>query len=81
MSVELCRLHLAVDRFAIHMKEKLLRKCEQGWTGWRNPEQMGQIRARLAISYAKFINGDIKQAVDVANLTMFLAFMPQEEEE
>lgn len=75
------RLNLvsAVFRFSQAMLEKLLVKDHEGWTGWDEPENREDIRANLGEHAQKLAAGDTTQAVDVANLAMFLYFMDHQD--
>lgn len=71
------RLENAVDEFAAKMKDKLLKKKRQGWRGWRDPAYREIIENKLRDHTVRLLSGDTAQAVDVANLAMFLECMEQ----
>lgn len=68
----------AVDWFAAEMKKKLLmesrRKRFREWQ-WQDPIAIRDfIPGSLMCHAQKLIDGDIAQAVDVADLAMFIAY-------
>lgn len=56
----------AVDAFAAEMKEKLLHKKREGWSGWSHTDFGPDCRAKML---KHIVKGD---PVDVANFAMFL---------
>ena len=72
MTDNLIKLMITVDRFTAAMKEKLYLKAMRGWTGWDDPKEKSGIKERLRKAVDKLLAGDVMQAVDCANLSMFL---------
>jgi len=66
---ELCA---RVDLFAAYMKTKLKSKLALGYHGWKDADMREVIENELLYHAAKLVRGDTGQAVDVANLAMFL---------
>ena len=64
--------HDAVDRFAQRMKRKLDRKAGEGYHGWDTGCLDMELEDSLQHHCTKLIRGDRRQAVDIANLAMFL---------
>lgn len=58
--------------FSNLMKDKLLLKAQLGWNGWNDPRCKEAIERKLFINAMQLVKGDIMQAIDVANLAMFL---------
>ena len=65
-------LRKAVREFGGLMKNKLIEKADRGWRDWDNPEFQEKIEQDLLFHVMQLIKGDRRQAVDVANLAMFL---------
>lgn len=76
-------LERAVDEFADAMKERLLEKREQGYTGWDDPEVAAELHGRIwnatggilerrrrEIRENELIHD--RKEIDLANLAMFL---------
>jgi len=69
----------AVDWFAAQMKEKLTAKSNDGFSGWDDPKWLGSVCPHIMLNHAKQLYcGDLDQAVDVANLAMFIAYANRE---
>jgi hypothetical protein len=71
IDIEEARLIACVDEFAAKMKEKLIQKAEAGWSGWDCDNTAGKLEEALILHAAKLLQGQ-PQAIDVANLAMFL---------
>ncbi len=71
------RLDQAADAFAARMKAKLRRKHREGFSGWECPAFQHEIRLKLLSHIVQLLAGDTKQAIDVANLAMFLEIMAE----
>jgi len=69
---ELVNLAKTTQAFAAKMFEKLADKAEQGYTQWDDPSYAREIEAKLLDRAQQLADGDNSQAVDVANLAMFL---------
>ena len=70
---EFARLEMAVDEFAIAMKERLKAKLtENGWRGWDDPQYAGDIYMRLQKNVSELGGGRTQSCIDAANLTMML---------
>jgi hypothetical protein len=66
------KLFDAVDKFAEAMKERLLSKHKQGWSGWDCYDALNlRNRMLLNASHARE-HGDKKSLVDTANLAMMV---------
>ena len=72
---ELLTLVSMADKFARGMKQKLIDKYEEGYRGWDDPKYKEGMEESLKEHVGRLINGDRYQAVDIANLAMFLAFL------
>ena len=68
---EKARLISCVDDFAKAMKVKLMKQAELGWVGWDDDRCCGNIESALMVHVGRLMQGQ-PQAVDVANLAMFL---------
>ena len=75
MDAQLQKLMDAVDVFAAEMKGKLTQKYREEWDGWDSKQfvDSGRCAQKLLCHAARFLTGDHQQAVDVANLAMFIA--------
>jgi hypothetical protein len=62
----------ALDEFGLVMREKLLKKLDQGYRGWDSSD-VGFFRNMLVAHIHDEKTGK-DQAVDIANLAMFLYF-------
>lgn len=62
-------------RFASRMLDRLIKKAEQGYRGWDDPSYREEIEKKLGTHAAALLAGDSAEAVDVANLAMFLYAM------
>lgn len=62
----------AVDEFTRAMKDKLLLKALQGYSGGLEPENAGNVMVNLLDHWQKFTAGDRTHLVDIANLLMML---------
>ena len=71
---DILKLTTRVDEFSGAMIQKLTKKCRQGWFGWDDPSYRSVIVEKLECHVDRLKN-DYTQAVDVANLAMFLFFM------
>ena len=69
---ELVDLAKTTQAFAAKMYEKLADKAEQGYMQWDDPLYMREIEAKLMDHAQRLVDGDGSQAMDVANLAMFL---------
>jgi len=69
---ELVTLAQTTQQFAAKMFYKLASKAEDGWTGWDDAECRAFIEAKLQARVVRLLEGDTSQAIDVANLAMFL---------
>jgi len=83
LEAECAKLEQAVDTFAEVMKAKLVAKAAQGYFGWNDPKWLPEIKHKLIDHAAKLYLGDVliagqgHQAVDVANLAMFLFYLEE----
>ena len=77
-TTEAQRLEQAVDWFAKKMKRKVLGKEKACWYGWDDKGYIPLLRKELLRHVEELIVGDTSQAVDVANLAMFLAYIEKE---
>ena len=75
MNSEQKQLVAMVDDFARQMKEKLLAKEKDGWTGWRETHYRSNFQRRLVAHAIEAIQGDNRQWVDVANFAAFLNYL------
>jgi hypothetical protein len=63
---------VVVDKFAHAMKRKLATKTLAGYEGGLEEENRQEVLARVVEHWERFIRGDNRQIVDVANLLMML---------
>lgn len=59
------------------MREKLWKKAQQGYEGWddtSDPSTLDHMRESLASHVKRYLDGDPKQFVDIANLAALLWF-------
>ncbi len=65
-----------VSVFADKMRARLWEKMQEGVTGWADRENSEHIledmRARLQGAVARYLEGDRKQIIDIANLTAII---------
>lgn len=66
-----CKLPTPAERQAEGMKAKLAAKAGAGWRGWDDPKYRNVIGEKLKDHVSRLLDGQ-PQAVDVANLAMFL---------
>jgi len=66
---EVKRLEAAVDDFAKAMKAKLIKKYNQGWSGWESMSRRSLDVALSKHAAMQHLNGN--EEVDIANLCMF----------
>lgn len=64
-----------VREFSREMREKLLVKTGDGWSGWNTEGFQPACREGLAIHLVRALDGDAAQWVDVANFAAFLWWM------
>lgn len=69
---EMLRLENEVDGFASGMKRKLYQKAVEGVRGFDDEKNLRDITLRFKRASERLLAGDMNQAVDVANLAMFL---------
>lgn len=67
------RFQVHVKPFAEAMRAKLASKASKGWSGWDSPEwpTKDKIR-RIEEHLVKMKDGDLNQAVDIANFCLFI---------
>ena len=70
-------LERVVDEFAAAMKEKLARKAKSGFDGWNDPSAETFLRGSVLEHAERLARGDDRQAVDTANLALFLWYLAQ----
>ncbi len=58
--------------FTSKMFAKQVSKAESGWFGWNDKEFMTTIEGKMMAHCQRLLEGDARQAVDVANLAMFI---------
>lgn len=65
-----------VSRFSDKMRARLWEKMHEGLTGWSNTDDSEQVledmRERLSLAVTKYLDGDRKQIVDIANLSAII---------
>lgn len=65
-----------VSVFADKMRARLWEKMAEGTTGWADRENSEQVleemRARLRAAVSRYLEGDRKQIIDIANLAAIL---------
>lgn len=65
-----------VSVFADKMRARLWEKMQEGTTGWADRENSEQVledmRERLSAGVTKYLGGDRKQIVDIANLAAII---------
>ncbi len=71
-------LRSAVRKFSEAMQDKLLSKEKAGWYGWDESRFSRSLKKRLPKHVDKLIAGDTQQAIDVANIAMFLWAMERD---
>jgi hypothetical protein len=70
---EIRDLDLAVDLFAIAMKQKLSRKAREGYRGlWNDIRNYDNIQKMLEEHLERLKRGELYQEVDISNLSMML---------
>ena len=69
---ELAKLNRTVDEFTKEMKKKLTEKASKGWHGWEDLDFIPTLKGELLSHALRVEEGQLQQAVDVANLAMFL---------
>ncbi|MBW1779348.1 MAG: hypothetical protein JRL30_01290 [Deltaproteobacteria bacterium] len=69
---ERVKLTRAMEAFWSEMERKLLRKGRDGWSGWDDPSRKQVLEQALLDHSADTARGCPDQAVDTANLAMFL---------
>jgi hypothetical protein len=60
----------AIDNFQFAMKDRVLQKKDEGFTGWDNPDMKMQMQDDLNKHLRKELNS--LNLVDIANYCMFL---------
>lgn len=75
LSPEKGRLAMAVASFAKKMKDKLFLKADEGFHGWDDPDFEEVVQTKLQKACMRLLDGDLAQAVDVANFAMMLRVM------
>ena len=73
------RLAWTVMQFAERMIAKLQAKYDEGYQGWSDSAMRSVIEQKLREHTEKLIAGDTSQAVDVANLAMFIECMEDQQ--
>lgn len=68
---EVARLTDAVDEFAQAMKDKLVQKAREGWSGWDTPGAKDKIYHAM-LAHGAGIPFAAGQEVDIANFAMML---------
>ena len=76
---EVGRIQGAVHEFAERMLLKLNQKYHAGYRGWDDPDMADVIRRKLEDHAKALVDGDWKQAVDVAKFAMMLHHLGYEE--
>lgn len=71
------KIENAITAFAESMKSKMLKKLNQGFTGWDNPANASFLRSSLTEHVHKD-QTTMKQMVDVGNLAMMLWYINEE---
>lgn len=73
LQTEIAWISLAVDSFAMEMKNKMIAKAVKGYRGWQNPDLKPTIEAMLLEHVERNENGS--QSIDIARLAMMLYFL------
>ena len=80
LQAEKNKLELLWHFFSDKMLNKLHSQADKGWNGWDDKQFRNNIIGRLELATRRLINGDKEQAIDVANLAMFLHYMDDEDD-
>lgn len=72
LRTDLGELASVTYRFASRMFDRLAQKAEDGYLGWDDPDYREEIMRKLEIHAKRLMAGDSSEAIDVANLAMFL---------
>lgn len=60
-----------IDDFAQAMKNRMKEKLDEGYTGWDDPDNVGETEGRLENAVEEHLN-DSPHEVNIANLAMIL---------
>ena len=77
---EVLQIKEAVRMFAGEMERKLVEKARAGWEGWDHPHFKKTAEIRLLEHAGRLIQGQTRQAIDVANFAMFAWWIAQQKE-
>jgi len=72
-----------VDRFAIAMKEKLIRKAREGFRGWNHGHNKIRLRQHFKDHLYRYLTGDDARPImliDIANFAFFLWYHSKDDE-